>query len=108
MVRSFTLILSLVAVDLGSLNTTAVSSRAHVNKANKTIIVINGTSPGPVLRAYLGDWIEVLVQTTIPNDNTTIHWHGFSQKGTPWADGVPGFTQCALAAAASVGCRAWA
>ncbi|RKP14703.1 multicopper oxidase-domain-containing protein, partial [Piptocephalis cylindrospora] len=27
----------------------------------------------------------------------TIHWHGIRQMGTPWADGVPGVSQPAIA-----------
>jgi FtsP/CotA-like multicopper oxidase with cupredoxin domain len=27
---------------------------------------------------------------------TTIHWHGLTQKGTPFSDGVPFITQCPI------------
>lgn len=46
-----------------------------------------------------GDTIEVKVKNNIqsPVDGTSIHWHGFLQKGSPWMDGVPGITQCPIA-----------
>ena len=48
---------------------------------------------------YRGDTIEVKVKNDIkaPVDGTSVHWHGFLQKGTPWMDGVPGITQCPIA-----------
>lgn len=30
------------------------------------------------------------------SESTTIHWHGISQKGTPYMDGVPFVTQCPI------------
>ncbi|KAH8844560.1 hypothetical protein MCOR27_007263 [Pyricularia oryzae] len=53
---------------------------------------INGRFPGPVVEANQGDNIEIVVTNQMPF-NTTIHWHGIEQKGTPWSDGVPGLTQ---------------
>ena len=40
----------------------------------KRALAVNGTSPGPEIRVNHGDWLEVTVLTTIPNDNTTMHW----------------------------------
>ena len=40
-----------------------------------------------------GDTLAITVLSSIPDDNTTIHWHGISQLKTNWADGVPGMTQ---------------
>lgn len=58
---------------------------------SKPMIVINGHFPGPLVEANLGDWIEIKVTNSIvePEEGTAIHWHGFTQKGTPWYDGVP-------------------
>ncbi len=56
---------------------------------------VNGTSPGPLLEATVGD----LVQVTLVNDNvsegTTLHWHGVDVPNA--ADGVAGVTQDAVA-----------
>ena len=43
-----------------------------------------------------GDWIEVSVTNNL-NEATSLHWHGFLQKGTPWFDGTTGVTQCPIA-----------
>ncbi len=57
--------------------------------------LVNGTSPGPLLEATVGD----LVQVTLVNDNvadgTTLHWHGVDVPNA--ADGVAGVTQDAVA-----------
>ncbi|KAF9516469.1 multicopper oxidase [Hydnum rufescens UP504] len=63
----------------------------------REMMVVNGQFPGPLIEANQGDTIIVNVQ----NDMTTgagIHWHGITQKGTDWADGVPGVSQCPIPA----------
>lgn len=32
-----------------------------------------------------------------PYEGTSIHWHGFLQRGSNWADGVPSVAQCPIA-----------
>jgi hypothetical protein len=58
-------------------------------------VTVNGASPGPVLRCALGRPLAITVVNELPpaDGGTTIHWHGVRQRGTPWADGVPGLTQ---------------
>ncbi|KAG0147835.1 hypothetical protein CROQUDRAFT_132283 [Cronartium quercuum f. sp. fusiforme G11] len=51
-------------------------------------IVINGTSPGPELRFREGERIWIRVFNDLEKENTTIHWHGITQFGTPFADGT--------------------
>ncbi|KAL8397958.1 hypothetical protein RB594_004612 [Gaeumannomyces avenae] len=53
---------------------------------------VNGQFPGPLIEANQGDNIEIVVTNNMPM-NTTIHFHGIKQIGTPWSDGVPGLTQ---------------
>jgi FtsP/CotA-like multicopper oxidase with cupredoxin domain len=36
-----------------------------------------------------------------PEEGTSMHWHGFLQKETPWYDGVPSIGQCPIAPGAS-------
>ena len=56
---------------------------------------LNGTSPGPTIRATAGDLVEVrLVNISVP-DGVTIHWHGVDVPGAE--DGVAGVTQDAVA-----------
>ncbi|OCK94729.1 laccase-like multicopper oxidase [Cenococcum geophilum 1.58] len=62
----------------------------------KNGITINGGFPGPLIEANWGDWIMVNVTNDLPNEGTTLHWHGFRQQGTPWYDGVPAVTQCPI------------
>ncbi|KAF2003681.1 multicopper oxidase [Amniculicola lignicola CBS 123094] len=59
------------------------------------MVFINGQFPGPLLEVEQGEWVEVVVVNHMPF-NTSIHYHGIEQIGTPWADGVPGFTQRAI------------
>ncbi|KAK1756796.1 multicopper oxidase [Echria macrotheca] len=58
----------------------------------RDLIKVNGQFPGPTLEFTEGDHVEVLVHNKMPF-NTTVHYHGIEQKGTPWSDGVPGVTQ---------------
>uniref|UniRef100_A0A8H8CH71 Laccase n=1 Tax=Psilocybe cubensis TaxID=181762 RepID=A0A8H8CH71_PSICU len=57
--------------------------------------------PGPVIRATKGDTLQINVVDQLTDSTmlmgTSIHWHGFYQKGTSWADGVVGVTQCPIA-----------
>ena len=54
----------------------------------KSLILVNGQFPGPVIQANWGDTIVVNVRKNIsdPIDGTSIHWHGFLQKRTQWMD----------------------
>ena len=38
----------------------------------------------------------VNVTNDLPNEGTTLHWHGLRQPETPWYDGVPAVTQCPI------------
>ncbi|MFE6970457.1 multicopper oxidase family protein [Isoptericola sp. NPDC057653] len=55
---------------------------------------VNGTTPGPTVRAVQGDLVEVrFVNAGVP-DGATLHWHGVDVPGA--ADGVAGVTQDAV------------
>ncbi|GAM86790.1 hypothetical protein ANO11243_048100 [Dothideomycetidae sp. 11243] len=60
-------------------------------------LVVNGQFPGPLIEANWGDWISVTVTNELPDDGTSLHWHGFLQKGTPYYDGTPSVQQCPIA-----------
>ena len=64
---------------------------------NKSVILINGQFPGPMIEANWGDTIQVTVTNNIENEGTSLHWHGILQKETPWYDGVPSVQQCPIA-----------
>ena len=55
-------------------------------------ILINGSFTGPPLHLSIGDHVEFLVRNYLRED-TAVHFHGISQRNSPWADGVPGLTQ---------------
>jgi iron transport multicopper oxidase len=59
-------------------------------------ITVNGSSPGPTLRMPLGSRAEVMVINELGDDVTAVHWHGLSQRGSPFADGALGVTQCGV------------
>ncbi|KAF2488415.1 hypothetical protein BU16DRAFT_226331 [Lophium mytilinum] len=63
----------------------------------KNGLVVNGQYPGPLVEANWGDFIEVKVTNDLPNEGTAIHFHGLTQKDTPWYDGVPAVAQCPVA-----------
>ncbi|HUR52241.1 MAG TPA: multicopper oxidase family protein [Mycobacteriales bacterium] len=55
---------------------------------------VNGTSPGPVIRAVQGQLVQVkLVNANVP-DGITLHWHGVELPNAE--DGVAGVTQDAV------------
>ncbi|MEU8222156.1 multicopper oxidase family protein [Kribbella sp. NPDC048915] len=55
---------------------------------------LNGASPGPLIRARVGDLVQVtLVNESVP-DGATLHWHGIDVPNAE--DGVAGVTQDAV------------
>ena len=55
---------------------------------------VNGTTPGPVLRASEGDVVEVTLVNDDVVEGATLHWHGIDVTNA--ADGVAGVTQDAV------------
>ena len=55
---------------------------------------LNGTSPGPTIRARQGDLVEVTLVNESVDDGATLHWHGVDVPNA--ADGVAGVTQDAV------------
>uniref|UniRef100_A0A8H7XSD5 Laccase n=1 Tax=Psilocybe cubensis TaxID=181762 RepID=A0A8H7XSD5_PSICU len=56
--------------------------------------------PGPAITAQKGDpfninVVDQLTDTTMLT-GTSIHWHGFFQQGSSWADGPVGVNQCPI------------
>jgi FtsP/CotA-like multicopper oxidase with cupredoxin domain len=54
----------------------------------------NGSLPGPLIRAKVGDRIIVHFKNSLP-ESTSIHWHGLRLPNN--MDGVPGLTQDPIA-----------
>ena len=55
---------------------------------------VNGTSPGPEIRARKGQLIEVHLRNESVADGVTLHWHGLDVPNA--MDGVAGVTQDAV------------
>ncbi|TPX12651.1 uncharacterized protein E0L32_000828 [Thyridium curvatum] len=62
----------------------------------RTCMTFNGTVPGPAITANWGDNLVIHVTNNIPDNGTSIHWHGMRQVGSVEYDGVPGVTQCPI------------
>ncbi|EOA20273.1 hypothetical protein CARUB_v10000578mg [Capsella rubella] len=60
------------------------------------VMAINGKFPGPTIEADAGDNVTIHVVNKLSTEGVVIHWHGIHQKGTPWADGAAGVTQCPI------------
>lgn len=58
----------------------------------RTILVMNGKFPGPLIEVNEGDRVLVNVTNQLQN-GTSMHWHGLYQNGTNWMDGTTGITQ---------------
>ncbi|KAF6746309.1 laccase LCC3-2 [Ephemerocybe angulata] len=61
--------------------------------------VANGVHPGPLIKAHEGDRFKLNVANKLTDpfaNDTSIHWHGFFQRGTTWADGAEGVSQCPI------------
>lgn len=79
-----------------------VSYRLVVRRGRLTIpggrtvdgYTVNGTSPGPVLRARQGQLVEVTLVNESVAGGTTLHWHGVDVPNA--SDGVAGVTQDAV------------
>ncbi|HEX2144336.1 MAG TPA: multicopper oxidase family protein [Glycomyces sp.] len=56
---------------------------------------LNGSSPGPMIRAEQGQLVEVRLVNASVRDRVTLHWHGVDVPGG--MDGVAGVTQDAVA-----------
>ncbi|KAJ6523955.1 Cupredoxin, partial [Mycena sp. CBHHK59/15] len=63
-------------------------------------VLANNVLPTPLITASTGanmrlNVVNKLTDTTMVTP-TTIHWHGFFQKGTSWADGPAFVSQCLI------------
>ncbi|ORX97387.1 multicopper oxidase-domain-containing protein [Clohesyomyces aquaticus] len=59
--------------------------------------LIDKKFPGTLIEACWGDTLIVNVKNKLPDNGTTIHWHGVRLLGSNEMDGVNGVTQCPVA-----------
>ncbi|KAF0465096.1 iron transport multicopper oxidase fet3 [Gigaspora margarita] len=74
-------------------NLTITNKKMAPDGFTRKMFVINDKFPGPLIEVNKGDTLVLDVKNDC-DDVTTMHAHGFFQRGTPWYDGVPGQTQC--------------
>jgi FtsP/CotA-like multicopper oxidase with cupredoxin domain len=67
-----------------------VAERELVPGFKTPVWTYNGTVPGPMIKAKVGDRVIVHFKNSLP-EPTTIHWHGLRVSND--MDGAPGFTQ---------------
>ncbi|PKI73464.1 hypothetical protein CRG98_006045 [Punica granatum] len=63
----------------------------------KSMLTVNDSFPGPVIRVQKGDVAYVNVHNQ-GKYGVTIHWHGVKQPRNPWYDGPENITQCPIPA----------
>ncbi|KAJ5144445.1 CAZyme family AA1 [Penicillium atrosanguineum] len=64
----------------------------EIDGVSREVFLINDQLSGPLIEADEGDDLEVFVRNNLHVD-TSLHWHGILQRGTPDMDGVTGVTQ---------------
>jgi hypothetical protein len=65
------------------------------NKANGSHH--NVPFPGPLIRATIGDKLNVTFYNDMHDDRMSIHFHGLHMKNNPWADGTDSISECGVA-----------
>lgn len=71
-----------------------VARQEHQRVGNLDGFTLNGTSPGPEIRARQGQLVEVVLTNASVVDGVTLHWHGVDVPNA--MDGVAGVTQDAV------------
>ncbi|KAJ7598428.1 laccase [Mycena floridula] len=68
---------------------------------SRSAVLAGGTFPGPLITARKGQTFNLNVINKLTDvsmlKSTSIHWHGFFQVGTNWADGPAFVSQCPIA-----------
>ncbi|XP_026329608.1 laccase-5 isoform X2 [Hyposmocoma kahamanoa] len=60
------------------------------------ILSVNRMLPGPSIQVCENDKVVIDVENHMEGMEVTIHWHGITQRGTQYYDGVPFVTQCPI------------
>ncbi|KAF4552671.1 Multicopper oxidase-like protein 1 [Elsinoe fawcettii] len=79
-----------------NLEVTEVECNPDGNAAQKCQL-INGQYPGPLIYADWGDNLVINVKNSLPDNGTSLHWHGIRQLNSVGSDGVNGITECPIA-----------
>nr|AID59409.1 laccase 6 precursor [Cerrena sp. HYB07] len=67
---------------------------------SRAAVLAGGTFPGPLIIGDKGGRFDLHVINELDNPDmlreTSVHWHGFFQRGSSWADGADSVTQCPI------------
>ncbi|KAJ7936277.1 laccase [Mycena leptocephala] len=81
---------------------TLVNAVVSPDGFSRSAVTANGITPGPIITANKGDEFNLNVINALTDHtmllSSSIHWHGFFQKNSSWADGPSFVTQCPIAA----------
>ncbi|KAJ6092481.1 hypothetical protein N7486_007770 [Penicillium sp. IBT 16267x] len=69
------------------------AENASVACETRLSVLVNGTSPGPVIHLSPGEITWIRVYNDLEVFNVTIHWHGIAQRVAPFSDGTPQASQ---------------
>ena len=62
----------------------------------KFVQLVDNSFPGPLISGNVGDTLLVTVSNSMAQSAFTMHWHGLSQRGLPWHDGIASLTECGI------------
>ncbi|PSN32867.1 hypothetical protein C0J52_23400 [Blattella germanica] len=68
----------------------------YADGVERMTLAVNRRLPGTPMQMCEGDVVVVDVENYLPGLETSLHWHGQVQRGTPYMDGVPMITQCPI------------
>lgn len=60
------------------------------------MLSVNRQLPGTSIQVCVNDIVVVDVTNDMEGSSTSIHWHGMTQKNTPFSEGVPFISQCPI------------
>lgn len=63
---------------------------------SREVITINGNYMGPEIRVAPGEEIIIHVTNKMPFQAISIHWHGMTNQGNFWNEGVAMVTECPI------------
>ncbi|GLS22757.1 copper oxidase [Labrys miyagiensis] len=73
--------------------TAAPASTSFVPGLETPILAYNGITPGPVIEVFEGDRVSITFRNRLPDQESTIHWHGLpvpaDQDGNPVSPVLP-------------------
>lgn len=81
---------------LEPLNKSLADSVIKVAGRHRNMLLVNKMFPGTPIVVPLNSNVEVRVRNNLISEAISIHWHGQTQQGTFYMDGVSRVTQCSV------------